>query len=261
MLTEALDPRRCLALAGARNLRDLGGYSTQDGQTTQWRKFLRSAKLDGLTEVAQKELVDYGVGTVVDLRSPEEIARYPNVFAQSKDVAYHHLDLWGDRVNDFRSSPLSLGQAEKLADLLRTGLTRCDDVIGEIMRTLADAGDDALVFHCGAGKDRTGLISALLLGIAGVPDDTIAVDFALTEKYLDEPYRDHAAEDPLAIPERRDGDPMPEPLPVYFYSCFPETMLLTLEFLGEEYGGAEGYLRKAGLNNDRIERLRVKLLD
>ena len=263
MVTEALDPRRHLALEGARNMRDLGGYSTTDGHRTRWRKFLRSATLNGLTETAQKELVDYGVGTVVDLRGPWEVERYPNVFAQSKDVEYHHLDLWRGRAKDFIPSPLSLGQAEKLADLLRMALTKCDDPIEEIMRTLAEAGDPAVVFHCGAGKDRTGLIAALLLGIAGVPHDTIAADFALTEKYFDEPYRDHAVQDPMAIPKRRDADPMSdfEPLPVFFYSCFPKTMLLTLEFLDEEYGGTKGYLRKAGLDNKHIEQLRAKLLD
>ena len=130
MEIETGDPKRHLTFDGAKNLRDLGGYTTADGRKTRWRKFLRSAKLDALTTAAQKELVEYGVGAVVDLRSSEEVERYPNVFERSKVVKYHHLDFWGDRLRDFKSSPMSQGQADKLADLLRTGLKRCNAVIG-----------------------------------------------------------------------------------------------------------------------------------
>ena len=73
-------------------------------------------------------MVDYGIGAVVDLRMQREIEKSPNPFADSKDVVYHNLDLWGDRVSDFKSSPSSLTQAEKMADLYRTGLVRCKGI-------------------------------------------------------------------------------------------------------------------------------------
>lgn len=92
---------------------------------------------------------------------------------------------------------------------------------------------------------------------------TIAADFALTEKYLDEPYRDHSVQDPKAIPKPHAADPSLQaaPLPVYLYSCLPKTMVLALEFLDEEYGGTDGYLRARGFNDKHFEQLRAKLLD
>lgn len=262
-MTETLDPKRHLTFDGAKNMRDLGGYSTADGRTTRWRRFVRSAKLKDLTETGQRELLDYGVGAVIDLRLQREIEDSPNVFAESKDVVYHHYDLWGDRVDDFEPSPSSLGQAEMLADLYRMGLDRCGAVIGDIVCTLADGGNYASVFHCGAGKDRTGLIAALLLGIVGVPHETIAAEFGLTADLLDDPNRNHAADDPMAIPQganaNRDTDA--EPLPVFMFSCLPKTMSLALGFLDEGYGGVEGYLRTNGVTDEHLDRLRSRLLD
>ena len=262
MEKEILDPRRHIALKGAQNVRDLGGYSTADGGKTKWRQFVRCANMHQLTEDDQKILVEFGAGTVIDLRTSSAVERMPNVFAQSNEVVYHNYDFWGDRVNDFEPSPSSLGQAEHLAELYRLAFDRCGGIIGEILTTLANAGDHAAVFHCGAGKDRTGIVAALLLGNAGVPHETIAADFALTERYLDEPNRDHDNPEPLHIPnpeaQRLLG--WPEPLSVYFFSCLPQTMLLALEYLDERYGGVESYLRTVGLSEDLIRRLRTKLL-
>ncbi len=263
MTEEILDPRRHIALESLQNLRDLGGYSTTDGRSTRWGRFVRCAGMGGLTEADQETMVAYGIGAVIDLRQQGEIERSPNPFADYSGVAYHHLDLWGDRVSDFKSSKSSLTQADKLADLYRTGFVRCEGIIGQIMGTLADEGDHASLFHCGAGKDRTGIVAALLLGIAGVPYETIAADYALTERYLPETKRDHANPDPMFIPEQADAkrDPGRQPLPVYMFSCLPKTMLLALAFLDENYGGVEGYVRKIGLTEEQIDRLRSKFLE
>jgi len=259
--TEIQDPKRHLTFDGAKNMRDLGGYSTKDGRKTQWRRFLRSAKLNDLTETGQRELLDYGVGAVIDLRLPREVDKSPNVFAKSQEVVYHHFDLWGNRMDDFESSPSSPGQAEKLADLYRMGLDRCGGIIGEIVRVLADGGDHATVFHCGAGKDRTGLVAALLLGIVGVPHETIISEFALTADHLEEPNRNHAAPDPTAIVPLTNASILGLALPVYMFSCLPTTMSLALDYLDESYGGAEGYLLANGVTDEHLVRLRSKLLD
>jgi protein-tyrosine phosphatase len=263
VMTETLDPKRHLTFDGAKNMRDLGGYSTADGRTTRWRRIVRSAKMTDLTETGQRQLLDYGVGAVIDLRMRREIEKSPNVFAESNDVVFHHCDLWGDRLNDFEPSPSSQGQAEMLADLYRMGLDRCGAVIAGIVCTLADEGDHVSVFHCGAGKDRTGLIAALLLGIVGVPHETIVADFALTDDLFDDPNRNHGAHDPMAIPTEANGGREADvgPLPLYFFSCLPKTMSLALDFLDEEYGGAEGYLRTNGVTDEHLGRLRSKLLD
>ena len=264
MTGEALDPKRHILLESLQNFRDLGGYATRDGRTTRWRQFARCAGMNLLTEADQRKMVAYGIGAVVDLRSQREIEKSPNPFSDYEGVVYHHLDLWGDRVDDFKSAKTSLTQAEKMADLYRLGLVRCEAIIGEIISTLADEGDDyASVFPCGAGKDRTGLVAALLLGIAGVPYETIAADYALTELYLQDPNRDHANPDPMFVSEsvRANTDPDRQPLPVYMFSCLPKTMRLALAFLDENYGGVEDYVRKAGVTDGQIDRLRGKFVE
>jgi protein-tyrosine phosphatase len=260
MVDKALDARRHIPLDSLQNFRDLGGYSTMDDRTTRWQVYTRCAGMHALTSDDQQKMVDYGIGTIVDLRQQREIEKSPNPFANYDGVAYHHLDLWGDRVGDFKSSRSSLTQAEKMADLYRTGLERCGDIIGEIISILADVGDHAAVFHCGAGKDRTGLIAAMLLGVVGVPRDTIAADYALTALYLMDPNRDHDNPDPMFIPdsEKAKADTAGPPLPIYMFSCLPDTMLLALSFIDENYGGIETYLLQAGVTSKQIDRLRSK---
>ena len=148
-----------------------------------------------------------------------------------------------------------------LADLYRLGLERCGAVIGDVVCTLADGGDHASVFHCSAGKDRTGLIAALLLGIVGVPHETITEEFGLTADLLDDPNRNHAALDPTAIPKGANGYADAGTLPVYMFSCLPQTMVLALRFLDERYGGVEGYLHTNGVSDVHLDRLRSKMLD
>lgn len=264
-MEQTLDPRRHIPLASIQNLRDLGGYSTTDGRTTRWRTFIRSAGMSELTNADRQEMVDYGIAAVVDLRSLQNIEDAPNPFADLTDVAYHHHDLWGDRISDFKSATSSLTQEAKLADLYRTGFPRCEGIIGEIMEimgTLAEVGDHATVFHCAAGKDRTGMIAALLLGVAGVPHETIAADYALTATYLDDPHRDHSNPDPMFIPgDPTDGSDSETQLPLYMSSCLPGTMALALEFLDKNYGGIEGYVRQIGLSDSQIQHLRAKFVE
>jgi len=263
MTDQTLDPKRHIPLVSIQNLRDLGGYSTTDGRTTRWRRFFRCAGMAALTKADQHRMLEYGIKAVVDLRSQQDIENSPNPFANLEGVAYHHHDLWGDRVSDFKSSKSSLTQEEKMADLYRLGFVRCEGIIGEIMGTLADAGEHASVFHCGAGKDRTGMIAALLLGIARVPHEIIAADYGLTGLYLQDPKRDHDNPDPMFIPGQEDAirDPDRVPLPVYMFSSLPGAMLLALGFLDENYGGVEGYVRKIGLTGAQIDRLRGKFVE
>ena len=96
-------PKRSLGLTSADNVRDIGGYTTADGRETKWRRFVRSGDMDRMTSDDQAELLAYGVTTVIDLRMAKELAALPNVFSQSKDVAFVNHDFWGTRFDDYRS--------------------------------------------------------------------------------------------------------------------------------------------------------------
>ena len=243
-MNELVDPRRNLNLDSVQNLRDLGGYSTKEGRKTKWGVFLRSGDTSAMTKDDQAALLRQGIRCVIDLRMAKEIAIAPNVFTDSNNVAFFNHDFWGTRFDDYRSKRKSATPEEKLSDLYCAGLKINGFVMAAVMKTLASS-EGSFVFHCRSGKDRTGLVAALLLVIAGVPDEVVAKDFGLSTTYLNEP---ELTEDDLKKPG------------AYQKGSAPETMMLTLEFLRDRYGGVEGYLSDQGVSVSEIESVREKIL-
>jgi len=246
-MDEILDPRRGLTLAGAHNIRDLGGYRTQSGMVTRWGRFLRAATMHRLTVDDQSALVEYGVRSAVDLRRTSETESEPNVFAQSALVAYHHLNMIGDA--DLDTGPELDDPARRTAQGYCGWLDLRQDMIREILAVLS-AAPQAARFNCAAGKDRTGVVAALLLGLAGVPEETIIADYSLTARFSIDAYRRNPAADP-AIRTWEDYQRQ---------SCPPETMRLVLDHLAQRYGGVELYMRQIGLSEEDIRRLRDTLV-
>ena len=243
-MNELVDPRRNLNLGSVQNLRDLGGYSTKEGRKTKWGIFLRSGDMSAMTKDDQAALLRQGIRCVIDLRMAKEIAIAPNVFSDSKKVAFFNHDFWGTRFDDYRSKRKTATPEEKLSDLYCAGLEINGFVMAAVMKTLASS-EGSFVFHCRSGKDRTGLVAALLLVIAGVPDEVVAKDFGLSTTYLNEP---ELTEEDLKKPG------------AYQKGSAPETMILTLEFLRDRYGGVEGYLSDQGVSDSEIESVREKIL-
>ena len=239
-----VDPRRNLNLGSVQNLRDLGGYSTKEGRKTKWGIFLRSGDMSAMTKDDQAALLRQGIRCVIDLRMAKEIAIAPNVFSDSKKVAFFNHDFWGTRFDDYRSKRKTATPEEKLSDLYCAGLEINGFVMAAVMKTLASS-EGSFVFHCRSGKDRTGLVAALLLVIAGVPDEVVAKDLGLSTTYLNEP---ELTEEDLKKPG------------AYQKGSAPETMMLTLEFLRDRYSGVEGYLRDQGVSVSEIESVREKIL-
>ena len=179
MTTEQREWTRLLEWEGCLNARDLGGYATGDGRETRWGAVVRSASLAALTEAGRAALADYGVRAIVDLRLPAELADDPNPFAEPGDhgVAYTNVSF----IDPAAAPPDAVST---LAEDYLQMLDRYRQGVAEAMTAIASAPDGAVLIHCAAGKDRTGLISALLLGLAGVPTETIAADYAMTAELL-----------------------------------------------------------------------------
>lgn len=121
------------------------------------------------------------------------------------------------------------------------------------MGTLADAGDHACIYHCAGGKDRTGVISALLLGVAGVPDETIGEDYALTSLYPTKTKKPTL--------DSPDAEYVIDPMYAWKLEVPAEAMVLTLQYLYEVFRSVENYLSTIGLAAEQIDRLRAKMLD
>lgn len=239
-------PERLLPIAGAFNIRDLGGYAHAGGET-RWRRLLRADGLHRLTPEGIDALVAAGVTTIVDLRHDNELASHPNPFRDHAAVTYRHLSLFEDL------APVAMTSGDVLLDLYLEALERRGGAIVGILDALAEAPAGVALFHCTAGKDRTGLIAALVLGLAGVPAETIVEDYARTGPNI-APLLDII----LAEAGARGMDPEAlRPL----LACEPVTMLRTLEHIDRRWGSVDGYLAAMGLTPATAARLRARLLE
>jgi len=247
---------RILDWEGALNARDTGGLPTADGHRIKPGALVRSDVLTRLTPSGRRALVDHGVRTVVDVRTREEIGRdvdYPfrNSRAES-DPAYVHVSFVVD-LTDEQNARLqaALGTAWNLGELNRVDVDLHRAGIGAIAAAVADAGPGGVLIHCHAGKDRTGMSVGILLSLAGVSDDDVADDYALTmlayEQLIDEW---------IASVEEADRERMRQ-----LAKPTREAMLEMLAHVKERYGGAESYLRGAGVTDDQIKAIRSRLIE
>jgi protein-tyrosine phosphatase len=246
--TEQREWTRLLEWEGCLNARDLGGYATGDGRETRWGAVVRSASLAALTEAGRAALADYGVRAIVDLRLPGELADDPNPFAEPGDhgIVYTNVSF----IDPAAAPPDAVST---LAEDYLQMLDRYRQGVAEAMTAVARAPDGAVLIHCAAGKDRTGLISALLLGLAGVPDETIAADYAMTAELLR--HREREWLEGLEPVERAEREAM-----LARYAPTAEVMSAVLEGLAERFGGVEPYLLTTRLGTDDLDRLRDRLV-
>ena len=239
---------RRLAWEGCLNARDLGGYPTGDGGQTRWGAVVRSDSLAELTAAGRQDLLDYGVRSMVDLRMPDEIAAHPNPFAtpDAHGVRYANVSFIDP------AAPPPEEAAARMADDYKGMLRRFSRGVAEVMAAIANAPPGGVLVHCAAGKDRTGLVAALLLGLVGVAPETIAADYALTAECLRPRELEWLQHGP--------GDRAEREARLRAWAPTAEVMLEVLDHLDERYGGVEAYLRHAGVSDEDLARLRTRLL-
>lgn len=243
-------PERHVPVEGAFNVRDLGGYRTRQGGTTRWGAFLRADSLHALDTVASTRLSDTGLVAVVDLRTPEELDREPSPFASHERVRYHHVSLFG-ALDPIRLLEARQSGTFRMVDRYIEALDGCHVAIATVVERMANAEDGIVLFNCTAGKDRTGIIAALLLSLAGVGEDDIVADYALTA-------RADGMLDRLRGRLTRAGY-APATVDAILASE-PAAMQATLDHLRERHGGAEAYLLAAGLDKDALAAVRRRLV-
>lgn len=249
-------PARRLAWEACYNARDLGGYRIADGGRTRWRALVRSDNLSRLTPAGQEALIEYGVRTVIDLRREAELAIDLNPFASAPSGArrprYINLQLGrgADRAGVLAVKAAGEGDSGSLLKLFQQVLDHYWRGIAAIVGAVAAAQDGAVLFHCHAGKDRSGLIAALLLALAGVPQATIVEDYALSQICLQPLFDRRMSQEP---------DPAKREQLARWLGVVPETMAGVLAHLDARHGGAEAYLRAAGVADADLERLRRRI--
>jgi protein-tyrosine phosphatase len=235
--------RNRLTIPGLLNTRDLGGYATRDGALTRARSLLRTDDLWKLTPQGVQALLDYGVRSVIDLRWPHELANKPSIFQRGADgVRYTNVSL----LDATEAAWVAKSPGVPKERWNCTVLDLCQPELALALRAVADAPDGVTLFHCAAGKDRTGVIAAMLLAVADVEPDEIAEDYAVSSDYIRDAY--------LAAHPRESWPAVLEDV-----RCPPEQVYNMLEHLESRYGGTMAYLQRIGLSEDEIVRMRGRL--
>lgn len=233
-----------LAIDGLINLRDLGGMPTASGVTTRPGRFLRSESPHTLSDSGLRELLDLGIGAVVDLRTTSEREQRPSPLAEA-GVHTLHAPIF----TDDEDYPDHLSTA---AEVYCWWLRERRNGVADAMSAIADAPSAPILVHCHAGKDRTGVIVALVLRLAGVSIDDIADDYAVSGVQLAEML----ARDRVTAIERGMDQVRVERL----FTVRREAMVQTMECVDSEHGGPVSLLRAIGLDQPRIDRLTTLLL-
>ena len=238
---------RHLPIEGAHNFRDAGGYATRDGQSVRWRTLFRSDSHHELTESGKQAIHDLGIRTSIDLRAEHESQSWPSVFATSDTITCRQLPLRA------AGSDTRAPRANDLPELNRMFLDSGHESFSSILHAMAEEQTFPVVISCAVGKDRTGLMVALLLELAGVHRDDVIEDYALTAKHAGKRIEQIYAS---ALADGRD--------PAQFarlMECQPETMAQSLAYLDDQHGGAERYVSTIGLSPATIATLRGALLE
>ena len=233
---------RHLPIEGTHNFRDVGGYPTANGGTTRWRTLFRSDSLHALTAAGHQALIDLGIRTSLDLRNEQEASDNPGRLASGPRLSYVHLPVVGPGLFPLTEGVRSLGEAHVWR------LENAKPSFLRVLETLAGRASYPAVVNCSAGKDRTGLVMALTLGVLEVSPESIIEDYTLTKRYaakLLAPFMDARREEGIE----------------WILGCAPEDMEQALDHLDQRYGGAREYVREIGLSDDAIAAIRTALVE
>jgi protein-tyrosine phosphatase len=245
---------RTLLWDGCLNIRDLGGHPTEDGGFTRFGAVVRADSIRKLSEEGWREVVDYRIATIVDLRFhseldadppqelPVEVVHVP-VFPEPGSPVWPEIDAIARAAGD---------HAAVTSTFYLELLERSGPRFAEAITAVAEAPPGGVLVHCTAGKDRTGLVAALLLRLAGVALPEIGADYAITERNLAEATR-------LWVDEAEDEEERARRVQM---SLTPAAAMVgTLEELERRHGSAAGYLRAGGATSAVLAGARARLRD
>lgn len=256
MSTTGAAPQRRMDLQGASNFRDLGGYEAADGRTVKWRQLYRSNSLAALTDADLEHVAGLEIKLICDLRREEESVEAPTRLPTTNAPVILQLPIGPERKDSKLYEYLWSGEATEaqmrqvMQDIYAEFAIRFAPQYAEFMRRVSRADQLPLLFHCAAGKDRTGFAAALVLETLGVSREIILEDYALTNHYVKrnllEKYPD------LKSPE----------LFHTMMAANPDYLLASYAAVDEAFGSFEGYLTDGlGFTAADRDNLRALLLE
>ena len=255
---------RHLPLQGAPNFRDLGGYLTADGRSVKWGMVYRSGALNKLDAGDQAYLERLGLKRIVDFRAPDEVEDAPDRLGPSLAPAVLHLPIGfkGLNVRQFSKRILHGDTAglhfdTLLVDANQAMVRQFSPVFHDWLHGLVTDEASPQVFHCTAGKDRTGFAAAVLLLSLGVPKDTVMQDYLASNAYLEASNARSMRMIRIFSLFRTDPDSV-RPLMI----VEPRYLDAAFDAMQQDYGSIDGYLRQAlGVDDAFREQLRQRFLE
>jgi protein-tyrosine phosphatase len=253
---------RRIVLEGAFNLRDLGGYPTADGRRVRHGCVYRSDNLAALTDADLDTIGDLGIRHICEFCNDLEIETQPSRIPDHPELTVERLPIGeasGDlnrlMIDQVLAGELREFGTDEMVEMYGGMLDDHPHRFARIIEHAADPARHALLFHCTAGKDRTGVAAALLLGALGVADADIVDDYVLTTEYRSGPRLQQLR------PQLEEAGVDVEPLLPFFTAQGP-VMELTLAGLRERHGSVEEYLTGvAGVSSSTLSSLRDVLLE
>ncbi len=252
-------PERLVPLEGTQNFRDLGGYPTQDGRRVRWGRLYRADALSTLTDGDLGHLDGLGLRLVIDFRGDEEVGLEPGPFRDHPRIGYRNVPIgenaspaeWRAR---FESGDLGDLDEGWLSRSYVAMLDARPEAFASVVRALAGADALPAVFHCTAGKDRTGVMAMLTLRLLGVGRERVIEDYALTAEYTGNQIR---------AANRWFGDRGVDlEQAAHLFSARPANMEIALDHLERAHGGVERYAREAmALEPEVIDAFREALTE
>lgn len=246
--------KRKVDLQGAINFRDVGGYATADGHHVKWGKVYRSADLSKLTDNDLVELKNRNITYDVDLRGTQESKAAPDRLNPNTD--YILCPAGSENVGNMMAGFKNVKNGDSILTAFYSNITPLADRYKPFFNKLLNLpADKSLVFHCTAGKDRTGIGAALLLYSLGVPYDTIISDYEATNYY-------RTAENEKTIKKMVDGLGINESVAKGVMSAKKVYLDATFTAIKKQYGSVDNYLKnQIGLNDKDIKTLKAKFLE
>ena len=237
-----------LPITGLFNARELGGMPAKDGRTIRTHRLIRSDALDHLSEEDIELLSSYPVQAVIDLRSESEAARNPDKILSDPRFTYYNYSLLPISA-DYQKNSLIQDTIQTSLGMLYVWMAEnAKEAFAQVFRAILKEAPKTVLFHCAHGKDRTGMITALLYLLCGVSREDIVSNYAISYEYVKDLVAPLIAKNPPEV--------------AHIFRSDEENIRMFLSHLDDKYEGkAEVYMESIGLAKEEITSLRNLLLD
>lgn len=227
---------RLLHIGKMTNVRDLGGYETQEGYYTKSHKYVRSTCPSGISDDLKEQFYQYGIRTVIDLRSDYELVHQPHSLKGYKDIEYYHINLLQNE--NMSVLPNDIKDYQDLSGFYIFMIEANKKQFKKVFNIFLNHPYDCTLFNCSAGKDRTGVIACMLLDLAGCHEYDIVKDYS-------ESYENNLS----LIPEL---EKIIDAKNHVYLESEPRMMMELLDYLRSNYGSAKEYLISCGFDEEKI---------